>query len=61
MLSCTEILTTFQVQEEGFAPKDFDFEELKYVLNLFRLNNVNSTSVYQIIEENINLVRAKGL
>ena len=62
MLSCSpEIMTSSQLKEECLAPNDFDCKDLKYVLKLFKLNNINRTTVNQIIQENINLAKAKGL
>ena len=62
MLSCSpEIMTSSQLKEECLAPNGFDCKDLKYVLKLFKLNNINRTTVYQIIQENINLAKAKGL
>ena len=51
----------FSAAWKSFAPKDFDLDELKYVLNLFTFNNVNRTSVYQKFEEDIKLAKAQWL
>ena len=62
ILSCSpEIMTSSQLKEECLAPNGFDCKELKYVLNLFKRNNINRTTIYQIIQENINRAKAKGL
>ena len=42
MFSCSpESMTSSQMKEEGLVPNGFDVKELKYVLKLFKLNNIN--------------------
>ena len=52
---------SFDVSGDADPMHAFDLNELKYILRLFQINNINRSNVINIIQENILLNEMKGL
>ena len=52
---------SFNVSTDAEPIHDFDINELKYILRLFQINNMNRSNVINVIEQNVHLNEMKGL